>query len=125
MNAGSNRGEGANEHHEIRHTDAITNLRLRCSPSAATSPMITGTAFEEEKADIRNHGILEPIKLYLGMILDGRNRYAAAKAVGDQLTAKDFKEWNGTVAEAEAWVISKTSTVASSPPPKSKKSFRR
>ena len=75
-------------------------------PLAATFPMIEGTAFEELKADIRNHGILEPIKLYLGMILDGRNRYAAAKAVGHQFTAKDFKEWNGTVAEAEAWVIS-------------------
>ena len=75
-------------------------------PLAATFPMIEGTAFEELKADIRNHGILEPIKLYLGMILDGRNRYAAAKAVGHQFTAKDFKEWNGTLAEAEAWVIS-------------------
>ena len=75
-------------------------------PLAATFPMITGTAFEELKADIRNHGILEPIRLYQGMILDGRNRYAAAKAVGHQFTAKDFKEWNGTLAEAEAWVIS-------------------
>jgi hypothetical protein len=75
-------------------------------PLAATFPMIEGTAFEELKADIRNHGIHEPIRLYQGMILDGRNRYAAAKAVGHQFTAKDFKEWNGTLAEAEAWVIS-------------------
>jgi hypothetical protein len=75
-------------------------------PLAATFPMIEGTAFEELKADIRNHGILEPIKLYQGMILDGRNRYAAAKAVAHQFTAKDFKEWIGTIEEAEAWVIS-------------------
>jgi hypothetical protein len=38
-------------------------------PLAATFPMIEGTAFEELKADIRNHGILEPIRLYQGMIL--------------------------------------------------------
>jgi hypothetical protein len=75
-------------------------------PLAATFPMIEGTAFEELKSDIRNHGILEPIRLYQGMILDGRNRYAAAKAVAHQFTAKDFKEWNGTLTEAEAWVIS-------------------
>ena len=73
-------------------------------PLAATFPMIEGTAFEELKADIRNHGIREP--LYQGQILDGRNRYAAGKACGHTFTAKDFKEWNGTLAEAEAWVIS-------------------
>ena len=75
-------------------------------PLAATFPMIEDKALEELKADIRKHGIFEPIRLYQGMILDGRNRYAAAKAVGHQFTAKDFKEWNGTLAEAEAWVIS-------------------
>jgi hypothetical protein len=94
-------------------------------PLAATFPMIEGTAFEELKSDIRNHGILEPIRLYQGMILDGRNRYAAAKAVAHQFTAKDFKEWNGTLTEAEAWVISTNFIDANSPPPKSKKSSRR
>jgi hypothetical protein len=75
-------------------------------PLANTFPMIEGTPMEELKADIRNHGILEPIRLYQGMILDGRNRYAAAKAVGHSFSAKDFREWTGSVAEAEAWVIS-------------------
>lgn len=75
-------------------------------PLAATFPMIEGTPLEELKSDIRNHGILEPIRLYQGMILDGRNRYFAAKAVGHEFTAKDFKEWTGTLVEAEAWVIS-------------------
>jgi hypothetical protein len=40
------------------------------------------------------------------MILDGRNRYKAATEVGHQFTSKDFVEWTGTPAEAEAWVIS-------------------
>jgi hypothetical protein len=75
-------------------------------PLAGTFPMIEGTPMEELKADIRNHGILEPIRLFQGMILDGRNRYAGAKAVGHSFSAKDFREWTGSVAEAEAWVIS-------------------
>jgi hypothetical protein len=33
-------------------------------PLAATFPMIEGSAFEELKADIRKHGILEPIRLW-------------------------------------------------------------
>ena len=54
-------------------TYAITNLRVRRPSSCRYLPNDNGTALEELKADIRNHGILEPIKLYLGMILDGRN----------------------------------------------------
>lgn len=79
---------------------------LVAHPLAATFPMIEGTAFEELKADIRQYGIREPIRLYMGMILDGRNRYAAAKAAGHQFTPQNFLEWTGTPAEAEAWVIS-------------------
>src|SRR6516225_921170 len=40
------------------------------------------------------------------MILDGRNRYAAGKACGHQFSVDDFVQWEGTLAEAEAWVIS-------------------
>jgi hypothetical protein len=74
-------------------------------PFANMFPMIEGQDFENLKASIAKSGIHEPIRLYQGMILDGRNRYAAAKACGHQFTAKDFKEWFGTVEEAEAWVL--------------------
>jgi hypothetical protein len=75
-------------------------------PLAGKFPMIEGKAFEDLKADIKQQGILEPIRVYQGMILDGRNRYAAAKACGHIFTPSDFKEWNGSLEEAEAWVIS-------------------
>jgi|SRR6516165_7142801 ParB-like chromosome segregation protein Spo0J len=75
-------------------------------PLAATFPMIEGTALEDLKRDIAARGIIEPIRLYQGMILDGRNRYAAAKAVGHKFSGKNFVEWQGTPTEAEAWVIS-------------------
>ena len=75
-------------------------------PFANMFPMIEGNAFEELKRDIAAQGILEPIRLYQGMILDGRNRYAAAKACDHRFTVDDFVQWEGTPAEAEAWVIS-------------------
>jgi len=74
-------------------------------PFANMFPMIEGQEFENLKASIAKSGILEPIRLFQGMILDGRNRYTAAKACGHQFTAKDFKEWVGTIEEAEAWVL--------------------
>src|SRR6516165_3106069 len=81
-------------------------LNFVAHPLANMFPMIEGSAFDELKRDIAAQGILEPIRLYQGMILDGRNRYAAAKACGHQFSLDDFVQWEGTVAEAEAWVIS-------------------
>jgi hypothetical protein len=81
-------------------------LSFVAHPLANMFPMIEGSAFEELKRDIAVQGILEPIRLYQGMILDGRNRYAAGKACGHVFTLADFVQWEGTLAEAEAWVIS-------------------
>ena len=81
-------------------------LSFVAHPLANMFPMIEGSAFEELKRDIAAQGILEPIRLYQGMILDGRNRYAAAKACDHKFTLADFVQWEGTPAEAEAWVIS-------------------
>jgi hypothetical protein len=79
---------------------------LVAHPLANMFPMIEGVAFEELKRDISVQGILEPIRLYQGMILDGRNRYSAGKACGHAFSVDDFVQWEGTLAEAEAWVIS-------------------
>jgi len=81
-------------------------LSFIAHPLANMFPMIEGAAFEELKRDISAQGILEPIRLYQGMILDGRNRYAAGKACGHHFSVDDFIQWEGTLAEAEAWVIS-------------------
>ena len=45
-------------------------LSFIAHPLANMFPMIEGSAFEELKRDIAAQGILEPIRLYQGMILD-------------------------------------------------------
>ena len=69
-------------------------------------PMIEGSKFGELKEDIRKNGILEPIKIFEGRILDGRNRYKAGREVGYKFTANDFEIFEGTYMEAEAYVFS-------------------
>jgi len=69
-------------------------------------PMIEGSKFAELREDIRKNGILEPIKLFEGRILDGRNRYKAGREVGYKFGPKDFEVFAGSYAEAEAHVFS-------------------
>jgi hypothetical protein len=75
-------------------------------PLADLLPMIDENNFANLKADIVQKGILEQIWLFEGRILDGRNRYKAAKACGLGLTAANFRQFEGTPAEAEAFVFS-------------------
>jgi N6-adenosine-specific RNA methylase IME4/ParB-like chromosome segregation protein Spo0J len=55
---------------------------MRFHPLAELFPLLEGDAFDRLAADIRDHGLLEPITLYEGMILDGRNRWRACEAAG-------------------------------------------
>lgn len=60
-------------------------------PYADLFPWIEGQAFVDFKEDIRQHGIREPIVIYDGMILDGRNRYTAALQVGVEVPTIEYK----------------------------------
>lgn len=45
-------------------------------------PNMVAADYRELVADIREHGLLEPIVLHEGAVLDGRNRYRACKELG-------------------------------------------
>jgi len=85
---------------------ATDYLNLMPHPLAAMFPMIADAEAAALRANVKANGILQQIVLYQGMILDGRNRYRAGKECGHIFTAKDFKTFEGTLAEDEAFVIS-------------------
>ena len=55
---------------------------LEFHPIANCFPLIEGREFDELVADVKAHGVREPVILHEGMILDGRNRYRATQIAG-------------------------------------------
>jgi len=53
---------------------------LTFHPLADLFPLVDGAEFDQLVADIAANGLLEPIVLFEGRILDGRNRYRACEA---------------------------------------------
>lgn len=62
-------------------------------PLAEIFPLIQGKDFVSLKQDIKEKGLLEPIWIYEGRILDGRNRFKACQEVG---VDPKFREYVGT-----------------------------
>jgi hypothetical protein len=59
-------------------------------PLADAFPMIEGAEFGELVADIDNNGLLNPIVMFEGKILDGRNRHKACQRLQIPHTEKQF-----------------------------------
>ena len=57
-------------------------MKMKPHPFADILPVLEGEAFDSLVADIRANGLLEPIMIHEGLILDGRNRYRACEAAG-------------------------------------------
>lgn len=64
-------------------------------------PLIHGREFVELKADIKANGVHEPIVMYEGQILDGRNRFRACQETG---VTPEFVEYEGV--DPVSYVIS-------------------
>jgi hypothetical protein len=81
--------------------------RLEFHPIAGIFPLIEGDEFYTLVSDIKLHGVREPIWLLDGKILDGRNRYNAAKQAGVQFATRNF---SGTHLEAIdfVWSLNRT-----------------
>jgi N6-adenosine-specific RNA methylase IME4 len=70
-------------------------------PLAGLFPLLEGDEFDALVADVRAHGLRQRIVLHGGMILDGRNRYAACIEAGIE---PRFEAFNG--ADPLAYVVS-------------------
>lgn len=70
-------------------------------PLANIFPLIEGQAYQDLLADVLKYGVREPIWIYEGMILDGRNRYRAATAMNASF---EVRQYEGQ--DAAAFVVS-------------------
>lgn len=55
---------------------------MQYHPASELLPLMSGEAFDELVASIKEDGLVCPIELYKGKILDGRNRYRACLKAG-------------------------------------------
>ena len=69
-------------------------------------PLLEDEEFDALVEDIREFGQIEPIVLYEGKILDGRNRYRACKKLGIEVKATEWKPSEATGITPLQYVIS-------------------
>jgi ParB-like chromosome segregation protein Spo0J len=75
-------------------------------PHASLMPMMDDESFSRLRADIAKNGIRQPMVLYQGFVLDGRNRLKAARSLGIVLSAAHFRTFEGNDEDAREFVIS-------------------
>lgn len=63
---------------------------MRFHALANLFPLLEGREFDELVADIKTNGLHEPIWIYQGEILDGRNRYRACIAGGVEVRTREY-----------------------------------
>jgi ParB-like chromosome segregation protein Spo0J len=61
-------------------------MNLEFHALATLFPLLYTPGFDELVADIRAHGLREPIVMFEGKVLDGRNRYRACIESGVEPT---------------------------------------
>lgn len=71
--------------------ERVPPVGVKWHPYADVFPWIEGEAYEALKADIAKNGVLEPIVFLDGQILDGRNRYAAARELGIEYPRVEYR----------------------------------
>lgn len=70
-------------------------------PACSILPMMPAAALEELAEDIKRHGQQQPVVLFEGKVLDGRNRLKACELAGVE---PEVREWRGD--DPMRWVLS-------------------
>lgn len=60
-------------------------------PLANIFPLLDGQPYSDLIADIMKHGVREPVWLYDGQILDGRNRWRASQVAGIECPTREYE----------------------------------
>lgn len=63
---------------------------MKHHPAADTFPMMDATRFKELVDDINSNGLLQPIVVCDGQILDGRNRFKACQELGIEAKTENY-----------------------------------
>lgn len=82
---------------------APNEMPLAVHPAAMLFPLLQGAEFGALVEDIEINGLREPIVLYQGVVLDGRNRLRACELAG---VPPRFVEWDG-VGSPLAFIVSR------------------
>jgi len=87
----------------IRWSDGSEDkTSLDIHPFAKLIPVIVAGDLDRLIEDVEKNGILEPLTLYEGAVLDGRNRLAVASVLDVPVEVRDF-EGDDTAAKAYVW----------------------
>jgi len=71
-------------------SEGTVENELEFHPYADFFPLMELEELNKLVGDIQQHGLLEPITLYAGKILDGRNRYRACQRLKIQPVTRDY-----------------------------------
>lgn len=83
---------------------ALPAEELTAHPVCAMFPMMSVADLDVLGQDILDNGLLDPIVVWMGQILDGRNRLAAClRAEVDP----EFREWDGEARDIVPWILSR------------------
>lgn len=98
------RGEQFSPTRTVNRSDAML---YPLHPLCEAFPPIDPTAFDELVEDVAQNGLREPIVLFDGQVLDGRNRYLACLQAGVEARFREFGSDKGDGDDPVAFVLSK------------------